>query len=189
MNRYFFHCQIGVEWEGYIITGPVEQGGKGAFVRPPPLQCTVLHHITLIRFANFSAKIIWWQNCFKIIQIWMIWNIQDIWRSGKLKKRQFRNNDTTSKKWVVGSKIWHLRKSVKTKFVGIKRLDWNYFMLFFDISKFLDPVLTFLDVVSLFLNCPLLIMSGVFLNIFFLIITSNLEPWSDSFVTFYDLAL
>ena len=102
------------------------------------------------------------------------------------------NSGTTiqhPKKWVVGSKIWHLRKSVKTKFVGIKRLDWNYFMLFFDISKFLDPPLTFLDVVSLFLNCPLLIMSGVFLNIFFLIITSNLEPWSDSFVTFYDLAL
>ena len=62
-------------------------------------------------------------------------------------------------------------------------------MVFFDISKFLDPALTFLDVVSLFLNCPLLIMSGVFLNNFFLIITSNLEPWSDSFVTFYDLAL
>ena len=93
------------------------------------------------------------------------------------------------KKWVVGSKIWHLRKSVKTKFVGIKRLDWNYFMLFFDISKFLDQPLTFLDVVSLFLNCPLLIMSGVFLNNFFLITTSNLEPWSDSLVAFYDLAL
>ena len=102
------------------------------------------------------------------------------------------NSGTTiqhPKKWVVGSKIWHLRKSVKTKFVGIKRLDWNYFMLFFDISKFLDPPLTFLDVVLLFLNCPLLITSGVFLNNFFLIITSNLEPWSDSFVTFYDLAL
>ena len=33
------------------------------------LQRTQVLLNTLIRFANFSAKIIWWQNCFKIIQI------------------------------------------------------------------------------------------------------------------------
>ena len=53
------------------------------------------------------------------------------------------------------------------------------FLHFCSNVKFLDPPVTFLDAVSLFLNCPLLITSGVFLNNFFLIITSNLEPWSD----------
>ena len=36
----------------------------------------------------FKQNLFQWQNCFKILQIWIILNIQDVWWPGKLKKGQ-----------------------------------------------------------------------------------------------------
>ena len=69
----------------------------------------------------FEQKLFQWQNCFRIIQIWMISTIQDVGRSEKLKKGQkffWRPNKGQSGKnpnfhnffdflRLIGSKNWH----------------------------------------------------------------------------------
>ena len=50
----------------------------------------------------FKQKLFQWQNCFKIIQIWIILNIQDVWRPWKLIKGQ-KNFEGQTK--ATGGKI------------------------------------------------------------------------------------
>ena len=109
-------------------------GGGPLWKRVPEGRNTPGVIYTLIHIAKFSAKIVLMAKLLQITQIWMILNIQDIWRPGKLKKGQkffWRPNKGQRWKnpnfhnffnflWLIGSKnsfgaIFFITEAIKAK--------------------------------------------------------------------------